>query len=74
MIKEEKQIVTDEFAAWIDTTSFAGRVRPGEQWDTADAWPSAETMRAARDCYSAFAEGDLERAEELMHDAQRPYV
>ena len=68
------QIVTKEFATWLETTSFAGHVDAGDQWDTEVAWPSRETMTAARECFAAFETGDLKRAEELMWDAQRPYV
>jgi hypothetical protein len=48
-----KQICTEEFVAWLETTSFSGIVHTGDQWDTETAWPSAEAMRSARDPQSA---------------------
>lgn len=71
---EEIQLVTPEFAAWLDITSFAGQVEPGEQWDTVEAWPSTETLRAARECFRHFHAGDLAAAETAMHAAQQPFV
>lgn len=68
------QIVTKEFADWLETTSFAGSVNAGDQWDTEEAWPSKETMQAARSCFEAFTAGDLKAAESAMHEAQRPFV
>lgn len=70
----KQQVVTKEFKMWLDGTSFSGMVKEGDVWDTADAWPSKETMSAARGCYKAFQDGDLEKAEELMHEAQAPFV
>ncbi len=69
-----KRLVTHSFSAWLSTTSFAGTVNPGEQWDTEDAWPSANTMRAARRCYDLFSAGDLTGAEAAMIEAQEPFV
>lgn len=71
---EEMQIVTDDFAAWLATTSFAGQVEPGEQWDTEEAWPSRETMRAARECFRQFHAGDLVAADAARAEAETPYV
>lgn len=68
------QIATAEFCKWLQTTSFAGYIQPGEQWDTEDAWPSPETMLAARKCFAQFAAGNLVAAEAAMLDAQRSFV
>lgn len=73
-VPETVQIATPEFCAWINTTSFAGIIRPGDQWDTEVAWPSAETMAAARQCFDFFVAGDLAAAERTMHTAQEPFV
>jgi len=70
----EPQIATPEFVAWLNTTSFAGIIYAGEQWDTEVAWPSPETMAAARQCFELFHAGELKRAESAMHDAQSPFV
>ena len=70
----EAQIASAEFAAWLESTSFAGQLEAGEQWDTPEAWPSEETMRAARECFAAFERGDRATAEQRMHDAQRAFV
>lgn len=71
---ETKQIVTPEFAAWLAGTSFAGHVEPGDQWDTAEAWPTPETMEAARECFAAFAAGDIDTALTEMQVAQESFV
>ena len=68
------QVVTHPFALWLATTSFAGTVEPGDQWDTPEAWPSARTMAAARQCYSLFQAGDMVGAERAMVTAQQPFV
>lgn len=68
------QVVTREFADWLGSTSFAGIVNPGDQWDSEDAWPSPDTMRAARRCYDLFAAGDLAGAEAAMVEAQQAFV
>lgn len=68
------QICTPEFVAWLNTTCFAGVVRPGEQWDTEAAWPSSGTMAAARECFDAFTRGDLATAAERMIAAQKSFV
>ena len=70
----EIQIASPEFTAWLASTSFAGQVEPGEQWDTEEAWPSRETMRTARECFRQFHAGDLAAAEAAMHAAQSPFV
>lgn len=69
-----KQIVTTEFAAWLSGTSFAGIVKPGEQWDTTEAWPSPLTMQAARACYVLFHRDCTALAEQRLWDAQRAFV
>lgn len=68
------QVVTHCFAQWLATTSFAGTVEPGDQWDTVEAWPSLLTMNAARECYAHFHAGDIPAAERAMHNAQRCFV
>lgn len=68
------QIVTPEFREWLYTTSFSGLVDVGDQWDTEVAWPSPDTMRAARECYWNFECGNWEAAEDFMQQAQEPFV
>lgn len=71
---EEPQIVMPEFAAWLATTSFSGIVEAGDRWDTAEAWPSADTMAAARTCYIEFIHGDKNAAQDAMEAPQQPFV
>lgn len=68
------QVVTRSFAKWLATTSFAGTIEPGDQWDTVEAWPSPLTMNAARECYAHFHAGNIPAAERAMHNAQRCFV
>jgi len=68
------QVVTHSFAKWLATTSFAGTVEPGDQWDTVEAWPSPLTMSAARECYAHFHAGNILAAERAMDNAQRCFV
>ena len=67
-------IVTAEFAEWLTATPFAGHVEPGDQWDTPEAWPSPETMRAARECLNHFRAGNLTAATAAIVAAQQPFV
>lgn len=68
------QIATPEFCSWLETTSFAGILHPGEQWDAETAWPSEDTMTAARKCFDLFMAGQVAEAEKCMHVAQEPFV
>jgi len=74
VISIEAGIVTQQFKAWLDSTSFAGIVEVGDLWATFEAFPSEDTMRSARECFDAFHAGDLQRAETSMHRAQQPFV
>jgi len=73
-MKNNPQIATTEFCKWLETTSFAGYIQPGEQWDTEIAWPSPMEMYYARRCFNEFASGNSEAAEIAMIEAQRPSV
>jgi hypothetical protein len=68
------QIATPAFVAWLKTTKFAGNVQPGEQWDTAEAWPSKASLQAARSCFKAFVTGDKLNAEAFLYQAQEGLV
>lgn len=76
MKSEERntQTCNAEFVAWLNSTSFSGIVSVGDQWDTEAAWPSVDSMRAARSCFSLFVQGKVSEAEQAMREAQRSFV
>ncbi len=68
------QVVTPEFAEWLDSTSFSGVVNPGDQWDSEDAWPTPASMASARRCYTLFDAGEFGNARDAMVEAQQAFV
>jgi len=63
--------VTPEFAQWLQSVKwFHGMVEAGGAWDTAQAWPTSASRKAARECYRNWRAGELEAAEASLHEAQ----